>query len=42
MAWQAIADLDQLEEGDMMLVQLGEPVCLVRLSEDEVAAVHNT
>ena len=42
MAWEAIADLDQLEEGDMMLVQLGEPVCIVRLYEDEVVAVHNT
>ena len=27
MAWEAIADLDQLEEGDMMLVHLaGEPL----------------
>jgi 3-phenylpropionate/trans-cinnamate dioxygenase ferredoxin subunit len=42
MAWEAVADLDQLEEGDMMLVQLGEPVCVVRLQEDEVVAVHNT
>jgi 3-phenylpropionate/trans-cinnamate dioxygenase ferredoxin subunit len=42
MAWKAIADLDQLEEGDMMLVQLGQPVCVVRLQEDEVVAVHNT
>ncbi|MDT4985906.1 MAG: hypothetical protein QOF95_3396, partial [Pseudonocardiales bacterium] len=31
MAWESIADLDQLEDGDMMLVQLGEPVCVVRL-----------
>jgi 3-phenylpropionate/trans-cinnamate dioxygenase ferredoxin subunit len=42
MAWVPIADLDQLEEGDTMLVQLGEPVCVVRLQEDEVVAVHNT
>jgi 3-phenylpropionate/trans-cinnamate dioxygenase ferredoxin component len=42
MAWEAIADLDQLEEGDMMLVELTQPVCVVRLSEDEVVAVHNT
>ena len=42
MGWQAIADLDQLPEGDMMLVQLGEPVCVVRLQQDEVVAVHNT
>src|SRR5262249_44243536 len=42
MAWEAIADLAQLEEGDMMLVQLGEPICIVRLYEDEVVAIHNT
>ena len=42
MACEAIADLDQLEEGDMMLVHMGEPVCVVRLQEDEVVAVHNT
>lgn len=43
MAWEAVADLDQLEEGDMMVVDLvGEPVCIVRLYEDEVCAVHNT
>lgn len=42
MAWEAIADLDQLEEGDMMLVHMGEPICVVRLYEDEVVAVHNT
>ena len=40
MAWEAVADTDQLEEGDMMLVQLGgEPICVVRLSEDEAVAV---
>ena len=43
MAWEAVADTDQLEEGDMMVVQLGgEPICVVRLSEDEAVACHNT
>jgi 3-phenylpropionate/trans-cinnamate dioxygenase ferredoxin subunit len=42
MAWEAVADLDQLEEGDTMLVRLGEPVCIVRLGEEDVVAVHNT
>jgi 3-phenylpropionate/trans-cinnamate dioxygenase ferredoxin component len=42
MAWEAVADLDQLEEGDMMLVHLGEPVCVIRLYEDEAVAIHNT
>ncbi len=43
MAWEAIADVDQLEEGDMMVVHAGgEPICVVRLSEDEAVAVHNT
>ncbi len=43
MAWEAVADLDQLEEGDMMLVEdLGEPICVIRLYEDEAVAVHNT
>ena len=43
MAWEAVADLDQLEECDMMLVHLGgEPICVVRLYEDEAVAVHNT
>jgi len=43
MAWEAVADTDQLEEGDMMVVQLGgEPICVVRLSEEEAVACHNT
>ncbi|MBN9112024.1 MAG: non-heme iron oxygenase ferredoxin subunit [Pseudonocardia sp.] len=43
MAWEAVADLDQLEEGDMMVVEMkGEPICVVRLYEDEAVAVHNT
>ena len=32
MAWEAVADVDQLEEGDMMLCHMGgEPICVVRL-----------
>ena len=43
MAWEAVADLDQLEEGDMMVVHMqGQPICIVRLYEDEAVAVHNT
>jgi 3-phenylpropionate/trans-cinnamate dioxygenase ferredoxin subunit len=43
MAWEAVCDLDQLEEGDTMLVQLGgQPICVVRLYEDEAVAFHNT
>ena len=43
MAWEAVADTDQLEEGDMMVVNLGgQPICVVRLSDEEAVAVHNT
>ena len=42
MAWEAVADVDQLEEGDTMLVHMGEPICVVRLYENEAVAVHNT
>ena len=43
MAWEAVADVDQLDEGDMMVVQMGgQPICVVRLYEDEAVAVHNT
>ena len=43
MAWEAVADTDQLEEGDMMVVDLGgEPICVVRLSDEEAVACHNT
>ncbi len=43
MGWEAVADEDQLEEGDMMVVERGgEPICVVRLSDDEAVAVHNT
>ncbi len=42
MAWEAVADLDQLEEGDMMFVQLSQPVCIIRLYEDDVRAIHDT
>lgn len=42
MAWEAVANLDELEEGDTMFVQLAEPICLIRLYEDDVRAIHNT
>jgi len=42
MAWEAVADVDQLDEGDMMLVHMGEPICVVRLAGDEAVAVHDT
>lgn len=43
MAWEAVADTDQLEVGELMVVHLaGQPICVVRLAEDEAVAVHNT
>jgi 3-phenylpropionate/trans-cinnamate dioxygenase ferredoxin component len=43
MTFEIVANLDDLEVGDIMLVtDLREPVCLVRLDDDDVRAVHNT
>ena len=43
MAFVAVANLDDLEVGDTMLVaELREPICLIRLDDDDVRAIHNT
>ena len=43
MAFVIVANLDDLEVGDTMLVdELREPVCLIRLDDDDVRAIHNT
>jgi 3-phenylpropionate/trans-cinnamate dioxygenase ferredoxin subunit len=43
MTFVAVANLDDLEVGDVMLVdELGEPICLIRLADDDVRAIHNT
>ena len=36
------ANLDEIEVGEMLLVELAEPICLVRLDDDDVRAVHDT
>lgn len=41
MAFEPAANLDDLEVGETYLADLSEPVCLVRISEDQVRAVHN-
>ena len=41
-AFQDVANLDDIEVGGTLLVELAEPVCLVRLDEHDVRAVHNT
>ena len=43
MAFVIVANLDDLEPGETLLVEgLREPICLVRLDDDDVRAVHNT
>ncbi len=43
MAFVIVANLDDLDVGDTMLVdELREPVCLIRLDDDDVRAIHNT
>src|SRR6266576_3362159 len=43
MAFEIVANLDDLEPGETLLVEgLREPICLVRLDDDDVRAVHNT
>ena len=43
MAYEIVANLDDLEPGETLLVEgLREPICLVMLDEDDVRAVHNT
>lgn len=43
MAWEAVADVDQLEEGEPLRVELGgTPVCVVLVSATQACAVHDT
>ena len=42
MAFEVAADLSEIEVGETLLVELAEPICLVRVGEDDVRAVHNT
>jgi 3-phenylpropionate/trans-cinnamate dioxygenase ferredoxin component len=43
MTYEAVANLDDLDVGDTLFIEdLREPVCLVRLDDDDVRAVHNT
>ena len=43
MAFVIVANLDDLEVGDTLLVdELREPICLIRLDDDDVRAIHNT
>jgi 3-phenylpropionate/trans-cinnamate dioxygenase ferredoxin subunit len=42
MAFEVVATLDEIEVGETLLVELAEPICLVRLGETDVRAVHDT
>ncbi len=43
MTFVVVANLDNLEVGDTLLVnELREPVCLIRLDDGDVRAIHNT
>ena len=43
MAYVIVANLDDLEPGETLFVEgLKEPICLVRLDDEDVRAVHNT
>ena len=42
MAFEVVATLDEIEVGGTLLVELSEPICLVRLDDDDVRAVHDT
>lgn len=42
MAFEVVANLDEIEVGETLLVELAEPICLVRVDDDDVRAVHDT
>lgn len=42
MAFEAVANLSEIEVGETLLVELAEPICLIRLDEDDVRAIHDT
>ncbi len=41
MTWQKVADMADLVVGSPTLAELGEPVCVVRVDDDTVYAVHD-
>lgn len=42
MAFEEAANLDELEVGEPLLVELAQPICLVRLDDGDVRAIHDT
>ena len=42
MSFEIVANLDEVEVGGTLLVELSEPVCLIRLEDQDVRAIHNT
>ena len=42
MAFEKVADLEQVAIGTAHFADLAEPICVVRLDEDTVKAVHDT
>lgn len=42
MGFEVAANLEELEVGEALLVDLAEPVCLVRVDDDDVRAIHDT
>ena len=42
MAFEVAATLDEFEIGETLLVELAEPICLVRLGDRDVRAIHDT
>jgi 3-phenylpropionate/trans-cinnamate dioxygenase ferredoxin subunit len=42
MAFEVAADLSEVDVGETLLVELAEPICLVRVGEDDVRAIHDT
>ena len=42
MAFERVAGIDELAVGHALFAELSEPVCVVRLTDDVVKAVHDT
>ena len=42
MAFEVVANLDEIGVGETLLVELSEPICLVRVDDNDVRAVHDT
>ena len=41
MAFEEVANLDEIEVGETLLVELREPVCLIRVDDQDVRAIHD-